>query len=201
MDFQIRLSKPEDLEKILELQASSLRTLTSSYDSSQIESLIRSQASARLAKDEIGVVAEYENEIIGFASVLIQQSLIGGVYVHPDFMRQRLGTQLLEAVEEIALDKRHKVIYVTSSLAAVNFYQARGYKSICKSGFYSESKYWIPCVNLKKQLIIFTETEKWYRHFIFNLKQIFSFILILVIAAFVTIVLPLIISLIASLLQ
>lgn len=175
MDFPIRQSQPEDLEKILEIQASSLKTLTSSYDSRQIESLVRSQGSARLLKNEIAVVAECKNEIIGFASVLIQQSQITGVYVHPHFMRQGIGTRLLEAVEKIALNHGTKVIYVTSSLPAVNFYQARGYKFISKSGFYSENKSWIPCINLKKQLISLTETENWYESVISFISSLSNF--------------------------
>lgn len=41
MNFKIRLSKPEDSEKIIELQTSSLRELSSSYNLNQVESLVR----------------------------------------------------------------------------------------------------------------------------------------------------------------
>jgi ribosomal protein S18 acetylase RimI-like enzyme len=166
MDFQIRQLQPEDSETILELQASSLRTLTSGYNSQQIESLVRSQASARLAKDEIGIVAEYQDEIIGFASILIYQSRISGVYVHPNFMRQGIGTKLLAAVEEIAVNQMHKVMHVTASLPAVNFYQARGYQLINKSGFYSENTSWIPCINLQKRLVSNDKTQNLYESII-----------------------------------
>lgn len=162
MDFQIRLSKPEESEKILELQANSLRSLSPSYTSTQIESLVRSQALARLDKDEIGIVAEYQNNIVGFASFLVKSSLITAMYVHPDFIRQGIGTQLLDTVQEIAIDKGNKVARVISSLDAVKFYQAAGYKIIRKSGFYSEEKKWIPCIILQNELVSISNTQRIY---------------------------------------
>ncbi|MCC5622327.1 GNAT family N-acetyltransferase [Nostoc sp. CHAB 5715] len=202
MDFQIRLSKPEDSDKVIKLQTSSLRTLSSSYDSIQIESLVCSQASARLAQDEIGVVAEHENDIVGFASLLVQSSQIAGVYVHPDFIRHGIGTQLLETVEKIAIDRGNEVAHVISSLETVNFYQAVGYKLVRKSGFYSEGTIWIPCINLEKQLISVSRAKRVYPHvvsLVSRLRAIFSFILFLVVAALVFSLLPLIVSLIVSL--
>ncbi|MCU0542568.1 MAG: hypothetical protein MUE44_10290 [Oscillatoriaceae cyanobacterium Prado104] len=59
---------PEDTDKIIEIQTISLRTLSASYNSTQIESLVRSQASYRFLRDEIIVVAEHQNEIDGAAS-------------------------------------------------------------------------------------------------------------------------------------
>lgn len=203
MNFQIRLSKPEDSEKILELQASSLKILSSSYTPTQIKSLIRSQALVRF-EGEIGVVAEYQNNIVGFAALLIQSSQIAGVYVHPDFIRQGIGTQLLETIEKIAIDKGSKATHVISSLDSVNFYQAAGYKIIRESGFYSEEEIWVPCVNLEKQLISISRTKRIYRYILFlvsKLRPIFSFISFIVIAALMAALLPLIISLIVSLLR
>ncbi|BAY08740.1 GNAT family N-acetyltransferase [Calothrix sp. NIES-2098] len=161
MDVQIRLSKPEDLENILKLQAESLSALSPNYNLSQIKSLIKSQRLARLQLNEIVVVAEYQNEIIGFACLLNQQSRIGGIYVHPNFVRQGIGTQILSFIEEIAIQNKYKVIDVISSLSSVKFYQANGYQIIGESGFYCENNVWIDCVNLDKQLINLTEIEKW----------------------------------------
>jgi putative acetyltransferase len=202
MDFKIRRSKPEDSEQIIELQTSSLREFSSSYDANQIESLVRSQASARFAQDEIGVVAEHKNELVGFASCLVQPPYISGVYVHPNLMCQGIGTRLLKTVEKIAIDRGHEAIHVFSSLATVNFYKANGYQSIHKSGFYSEPNIWIPCVFLKKQLIIVPIAKQLYRHLvslIFELKRIFPSILFLVTLYFVVAILPVVFSFIMSL--
>jgi len=163
MDIEIRLAKSEDSEKILELQANSLRVLSSQdYNPRQIESLIRSQKSARFI-NEIIFVAECSKRLVGFASLLVHTPQIGAMFVHPDFVRQGIGTRLLTAIESAAIEKRYQAIYVLSSLSAVKFYQANGYEVIGKLGFWSENKNWIPCKNMHKQIIPLTEREKWTR--------------------------------------
>ncbi|BDA70523.1 acetyltransferase, gnat family [Calothrix sp. PCC 7716] len=159
MNLQIRLSKPEDLDNILKLQADSLRALSPCYNSSQVESLIRSQGLARRNSDEIVFVAEQNSEIVGFSCLISNDSRIGGIFVHPNFIRQGIGTDLLDAIEKVAIKNQCKVIDVTSSLAAVKFYQANGYQTIRESGFFSEAAVWVPCVNLSKKLAEQTELE------------------------------------------
>jgi GNAT superfamily N-acetyltransferase len=202
MNFQIRLSKFEDSKKILEVQANSLRNLSSSYSSIQIDSLIRGQAAVRFKGDEIIVVAEYENEVIGFACIAADKPSIAGVYVHPNFIRRGIGSQLLEALEKIAIERRDETINVLSSLATENFYRANGYQLIRKSGFHSERTTWIPCVNLKKELIHVSRTKKLYRQvctFLPILSRLFILILCIVAAVLVVFLLPLLISWIMSL--
>ena len=132
--------------------------LSPSYNVSQIESLVRSQASRRLSLNEVIFVAESENNLVGFASLLVRQAQISGLYVRPNFTRCGIGTLLLKAVEKIAIDRGEEVIAVMSSLDAVNFYQACGYQLIGESIVYSEGKIWIPCLSLEKQLIIVRES-------------------------------------------
>ncbi|BAZ28792.1 hypothetical protein NIES4074_12260 [Cylindrospermum sp. NIES-4074] len=202
MDIQIRLAKSEELKEILELQAKSLRTASAEYNPIQIESLVRSQASARVKYDEIWFVADYEDKVVGFASLLLGEPTISGVFVHPDFMRQGIGTRLLEAIEKTAVDKKYEILYVVSSLTAVNFYQTRGYQFIRKSGFSSEANVWIPCVSLEKRLLLLTKTEDGSQrsnYLIPSLKQISASVLGLIIIALIAAFLPLIISLIVSL--
>ena len=168
MNVQIYLAKSEDLESILELQASSLKLLASKeYNARQIESLIRGQKSARSEYKEIVVVAYFGSKLVGFASLLVHTPTIGAIFVHPDFTRLGIGTRLLETIENTAIEKKYRNIYVMSSLSAVDFYRAMGYKRTHKSGFWSERKTWIPCVNMQKQLIPLTEMEKWTRRIIF----------------------------------
>lgn len=173
--FQIRPSTPEDLEKILEIQAIALRKLSFSYNSTQIESLVRSQAICRTAQDEVGVVAESETEIIGFAALsafLAQEPQVAGVYVHPSFTHQGIGAKLLKTLEKIALDRGDKAMHVMSSWDTVNFYQKCGYQFIRASGFYSEEKIWIQCKNLEKKLIVPSAMKPWHSHLISWMRKV-----------------------------
>jgi putative acetyltransferase len=128
------------------------------YNPRQIESLVKSQTLARLRYDEIVFLASYKDELVGFACLINNFFQFGGfqisgVYVHPSFLRQGIGTQLLEVIEKTAIEKGCQVISVLSSLTAINFYKARGYQVIRQSGFFSELNVWIPCLILKKSLI------------------------------------------------
>jgi putative acetyltransferase len=168
MDVQIDLAKIGDLESILELQESSIKFLSSKeYDARQIESLIRSQKPARLYQNEISFVAYSSSKLVGFASLSVHTPTINAMFVHPDFTRLGIGTRLLEAIENTAIQKKYKTMYVMSSLSAIEFYQARGYTITIESGFWSEPTLWIPCVNMQRQLIPLTEMEKWIRRIIF----------------------------------
>ena len=161
MDIQIRLSKSEDLEKILELQTNSIITLSSGYNLEQIESLVRGQAAERLKCNEIMLVADYADRLVGFISLLTHKPQIGGVFVDPDFTQRGIGSKMLEAIERIAVDRKHELVHVISAITAVGFYQARGYQVIRQSGFLSEGTIWIPCVILEKRLFTPTRIERW----------------------------------------
>ncbi len=153
MDISIRLAKITEKEKIIDLQTESLRTLSSKYyKTPQIESLVRGQALLRF-KEEIVCVATYDETIVGFSSIHVDNPEIYSLFVAPKFTRQGIGTRLLQTLEKIAIHKKHKFIYVTSSLTAKNFYTNRGYQKIRESGFYSEGKIWVNTVLMKKKLI------------------------------------------------
>ncbi len=71
-----------------------------------------------------------------------------------------IGKKLLQNIENVAIGKKHKILYVNSSLTAFTFYQSQGYQKIKKSGFLTDLRIWIPTILLKKQLIPFTRWEK-----------------------------------------
>lgn len=184
MNIEINLAKSEDVENILELQAISLKVLSSKiYNNRQIDSLIRSQNLYRLKNlhNETIFVAYYCAKLVGFASLSCHPpNRINAIFVHPDFTRLGIGTKLLKTLENIAIERRYRTLYVMSSLMAVEFYQAMGYKKNHRSGFWSEGNTWIPCVIMKKQLISLTEQEKLTQRIILCIicLVIFAFILL-----------------------
>jgi putative acetyltransferase len=183
MNLQFRLAKSEDIEKVLELQSSSIRLMSPDYNPRQIESLVKSQTSARFHHNEILFLASYKDELVGFACLINNSFQIGGLYVHPNFLRQGIGTQLLEVIEKTAIEKGCQAISVLSSLTAINFYKARGYQGIRQSGFFSEQDVWIPCLLLNKSLIPVTKPENFRQRinfFYFRLKPFFPTIRLMI---------------------
>ncbi|MGK7921229.1 MAG: GNAT family N-acetyltransferase [Trichodesmium sp.] len=179
MKVSIRLAKTEDKEEIIDLQTESLRVLCAKdYQAPKIESLVREQAKFRFNKEAV-FVAIYNEKIVGFSSINVETSEIYGLFISPKFTRQGIGTRLLETLEKIALRKKHKFIYVTSSLTAKIFYSKRGYQVVRASGFYSEQKFWINTVLMQKKLIISGTKMVIFAIYLLAIKKIYQPIFIL----------------------
>lgn len=160
MNIQIRLARPEDLDRVIELQTQALEILSSThYDAQQIQALVTGQAAWR-GRDEVIFLAESAGELVGFSGLSTQRPQITAVYTHPQFARQGVGTQVLQALETAAIEKRYLSIWVISSLTATDFYQARGYKLLRKTGFWAETGEWIDCFMLEKRLLSTANSEK-----------------------------------------
>jgi putative acetyltransferase len=93
--------------------------------------------------------------VAGFACLSNHRSNINGIYIHPDFMRRGIGTQLLTEIERMSIKRKIQTIWVQSSIEAVNFYQKNGYILQSNNGF-SKGTEWIPCQLMKKELIPLT---------------------------------------------
>ncbi len=164
-EINIRLAKSEEIESIIDLQTLALlnpHSKSRQYDRYQVESLVKGQADMR--RDSIGVetillAEDRHRQLLGFACLCMYRPEIYGLYVHPDFMRRGIGSQLLNAIEKIAIERKVKVLNVLSSIEAVDFYRKNGYTSQYQTGF-SKALVWIPCQRLKKQLIPYTLSDR-----------------------------------------
>ncbi|WP_204104092.1 MULTISPECIES: GNAT family N-acetyltransferase [Spirulina sp. CCY15215] len=175
MKIQIRLAKPEEMATIIELQSQALTFLSAGdYTATEIEAIIQTQEKARTDCQEIVFVAEEhdtpaiafpqanyitQKKIIGFSCLSSHSADINGIYIHPDRIRQNIGTQLLQAIEEVAIAKRYRRLWVSSSLNALKFYQANGYQK----KFYQRlrlNNIPITVVIMSKILIPLTTSEK-----------------------------------------
>ncbi len=76
----------------------------------------------------VTLVATYENEIVGFASLNL--FTISAVFVHPKYTRRKIATRLLLALENIAVDRSVSSLTVASSLNARSFYASCGYEEL-----------------------------------------------------------------------
>ena len=79
-----------------------------------------------LSKERICLVAEIENRVVG--TVALEDSELCAFFVHPDFQRKGVGTNLIKAIEDIAAKNKVEIIKFASSLSAVSFYEKIGYR-------------------------------------------------------------------------
>jgi putative acetyltransferase len=148
----IRLAQLEDFNQIIELQTRSLKILCSQdYSWEQLESLANDQKHW-VGYDETIFIAEYDGRLVGFSSLLNSSPEISGLYVTPELARKGVGTQLLAVVEKAAIKRRERFLKVVSSLTAVPFYEAKGYRLLVPSSLWTSTGVWIPCMKLEKNL-------------------------------------------------
>ena len=71
-------------------------------------------------------VAELNSRITGFASIT-DKGYIDYMYVHKDFQRQGIATELLKVIEQLTNKLKLKKIWAEVSITARPFFAARGF--------------------------------------------------------------------------
>jgi putative acetyltransferase len=187
MKVTIRLAKPDEIEEIVDLQALSLSNLGyKEYTEQQLNAIIKSQKQARLMQDdEILYVAESpEGNILGFGAFIqthINAGRITGIYVTPTYLGKGIGTQIIQTIENKALQNGILQLDVYCSLNSVNFYHKKGYYLVTQRGEVSVllDETVISCKLLYKQLRPLNLIEKTFSMFsLFLIIVIFSLLLI-----------------------
>jgi putative acetyltransferase len=81
-------------------------------------------------QDELIVVADLYGKIIGTARVQTEKkkNYFGSVFVHPDYINQGIGRELLNNLEELLSRQGTEKVIILSSVNAVEFYEKQGYE-------------------------------------------------------------------------
>jgi len=95
----IRRSEPEDLEEIAETFALSFETLLSFLPDLHTREDRRRFMTEVVPLDHEIWVAEVDGRIVGLAA--LGETTLGHIYVHPDYLRRGIGSQLLEQTKEL----------------------------------------------------------------------------------------------------
>jgi putative acetyltransferase len=148
----IRPAKDADLEKLVEIQVCSIEKLSHPYyTSKQLQSLIEDKSKLRRFNESIWV-AVIDDRLVGFAALANDKPWINGLFVHPDFTRQKIGTQLIQVMEKEAIRLNWRCLWVYSSLNGQYFYRARGYQFLTQDNILL-SRQRFPVILMKKTLI------------------------------------------------
>ena len=82
-------------------------------------------------KNNFVIMAEYQNKIIGFGE-LSPQGCIDMIYVHRDYLRQKIGKILLECLIKKARKLNLTEVFTEASITAKPFFKEQGFKIIKK---------------------------------------------------------------------
>jgi len=90
------------------------------------------------------------SQVAGFAAIKLSSAEVEAVFVSPDAARRGLGRSLLAHLEGAALRAGLRAIALDSSLNAVSFYEAMGYRAISKGTYTTSQGLEIACVHMGK---------------------------------------------------
>ena len=147
----IRLAHPQDRKEIIELEKLAIKNLCQDrYNAQKIDSLTQHIRQISF-DDEIMFVAEENNFIVGFASLLSYRKILRTLYVKPKSLGQKIGVQLLKAIEKEALKHQIQTLKVTPSLTDREFYTSLGYEEIAFCHL-DKMDILVPCIAMEKKL-------------------------------------------------
>lgn len=153
----IRRALHSDCEGISRVHVAAIRELcATSYSPAEIEAWSAPRGAdsyARAIDTRMFLVAEHSGDVVAFGQLNQSTGEVDAVYVHPVFVRQGIGIALLRALEDLALDHSLERLFLHSSLNAVPFYVAAGFRSDGRASFQLRVGIEIACENMYKPLV------------------------------------------------
>lgn len=131
----IRKYRSEDLKSIINLFKDTVHHINNKdYTSEQINvwapEKIDEQSWHISLLEHYTVIAEKYGQIVGFAD--LKDNYIDRLYVHKDFQRQKIATQLLNCMEEYAKKHNQKELTANVSITAKPFFLKQSFQVICQ---------------------------------------------------------------------
>jgi GNAT superfamily N-acetyltransferase len=158
MDFQLRTATSADVPAIRELIDASVRYLQAAdYSRAQIEGALATvfTVDSQLIADGTYFVAFADDELAGCGGWSFRKTLYGGdhqietvvqerldpavdaakvraIFVHPKFARMGLGSLILAAAEDAAVEQGFSRFEMGSTLTGVTLYTLKGYRAVSR---------------------------------------------------------------------
>ncbi|EAC3748271.1 GNAT family N-acetyltransferase [Listeria monocytogenes] len=129
---------------MIEDQREELRQLyfISRKDTFLWEDKIRFEDFDQDTKDELILVATIDEKVVGFISLYIEDHFIHCLFVTPEKKGFGIGTLLLEEAKKV-LKRPMKLKCLSRNIAAINFYESKGWEKIEEVRFENENdNYW-----------------------------------------------------------
>ncbi|WP_028389615.1 GNAT family N-acetyltransferase [Legionella fairfieldensis] len=156
--MHIRNAKNDDCFKIYDLHVNSIKHYCSEfYSENAITAWLELKSPEEYknhSSNRIIIVAEKDNEIVGFGLINLNKKSIDSLYLKPHMSGKGIGKLLLQKLEEIAQQNQIEMLNLASTLNAVEFYHQMGYQGEVKSIFKLSSGINLDCVEMTKKLMI-----------------------------------------------
>jgi putative acetyltransferase len=157
----LRSAGPSDVVAIADLHFAAVhQTAATAYSPDVLESWSRRPDESRYQEvraaiaggDELFLVAEIASEVVAFGSVVPRLRELRAVYVHPTVGRRGIGSQILAALERLALAAGMVDLQMDASVNAEAFYRRAGYEVVKRGTHRLSTGHEMACVRMAKGL-------------------------------------------------
>lgn len=132
--MEIRKFKPEDQEEKKKVHKKSIREVASEdYSEEQVHAWSDFTDYGEVEDKAERWVVEQDGKLIGFADYIPEKSRVTGVYVHPDNLRQGVGSKLIQKIFKDARNRELDELTCESSVTARKFYEDHGFELVEKT--------------------------------------------------------------------
>lgn len=160
--ISLEFAHNQDAEALLRIHAAAVHTTAAPFYSAEI---IHSWARFSFTSERIEkvrqrwidppsqriIVAKHEGEAVGFGFIGLNGELLG-LYVHPHFGRQGIGSKILAALEQVAIAAGLTYLTANGSLNAEAFYRQQGFEVMEYGTHRLAAGQEMACVKLRKEL-------------------------------------------------
>ena len=160
--FTVRPATPSDADQIAEAHVDSIHSLGAKFYDAKIVSVWGAPRNGErytraMQNGELFFVAvrgeENGERVLGFSSYRVEEGKHRtAVYVRGDAAHRGVGKALFNKAETAAREHGAEEIHVDASLAAVNFYKARGFEELAPGQHRMRTGALMDCVFMKKRL-------------------------------------------------
>lgn len=173
--MRIRLAQPEEADALRQLIETSVRTLQAGdYTAAQIEGALGTVLGldTQLIADRTYFVVEVDGQMAACGGWSRRRTLFGSdqgpdredafldpatdaakiraFFVHPDFARRGIGSQLLAASEQAAREAGFTRFEMGATLTGVPLYELRGYQAIERVEVPLKNGEFLPVIRMRK---------------------------------------------------
>lgn len=126
--MEIRRFQEADADAVAAVHAQAVREIAADdYTGEEIAVWADTGPSEFVEEDKVRFVAVVDGTIVGFSDYTPDEQRITGVYVHPDWTGEGVGSALLERIEQDARERGVTELDLLSTVTAKTFYERHGY--------------------------------------------------------------------------
>jgi putative acetyltransferase len=116
------------------------------------EERIFAEANALENPSRVTIMALDEKNIAGLCSINTSEGLLQQCYVLPEYNNKGIARELVQRAEAIAKESGLKLLVLSSSLIALEFYKKQGYEELNNYLYDLGNGLQMPCVMMQKTL-------------------------------------------------